>query len=129
MSRFFHPANISSTLRPLLLSNSLGPLDNLTLTRDFRCGTALHLGLALGLQAGGVLGQLLGEGKEFRLAGNVLAKDLGDVETVFGLVVLEHAAEGALGGAEGGIESVGVCLLEGSVGLLLLAVSVRFCIS
>ena len=110
-------------LRPLLLSDSLGPLDNLALTRDLGCRTALHLSLALGLQAGGVLGELLGVGKELGLAGDVLAQNLGNVETLFGLVVLEHAAQGALGGAEGGVQGVCVGLLEGGVGLLLLAVS------
>jgi hypothetical protein len=110
-------------LRPLLLSHSLGPLNDLTLTRDLGCRTALHLSLALGLQAGGVLGKLFGVGQELGLAGDVLAQNLGDVEAVLSLVVLEHTAESTLSGAEGGVESVCVGLLEGGVGLLLLAVS------
>jgi hypothetical protein len=113
------------TLRPLLLGHSLGPLDNLALAGDLRRGTTLHLSLALGLQASGVLGELLGVGQELGLAGDVLAQNLGDVETLFGLVVLEHTAEGTLGGAEGGVQGVCVGLLEGGVGLLLLAVSDR----
>ena len=114
---------VSRTLRPLLLGHSLGPLNNLTLARDLGCSTALHLSLALGLQAGGVLGKLLGVGQELGLTGDVLAKNLGDIETVLGLVILEQTAQGALGGAEGGVESVCVGLLERGVGLLLLAVS------
>ena len=112
-------------LRPFLLGHSLGPLDNLTLTGDLGSGTTLHLSLALGLQAGGVLGELLGVGQELGLARDVLAQNLGDVEALLGLVVLEHTAQGTLGGAEGGVEGVCVGLLERGVGLLLLAVSER----
>jgi hypothetical protein len=113
-------------LRPLLLSNSLRPLNNLSLARDLRRSATLgHLRLALGLQARRVLGKILDVGQEFGLARDVLAQHFGHVEALLGLVVLEHAAERTLGGAECGVEGVGVGLLEGGVGLLLLAVSVE----
>jgi hypothetical protein len=100
-------------LRPLLLSNSLRPLNNLSLARDLRRSATLgHVRLTLGLQASGVLGKILDVGQEFGLARDVLAQHFGHVETLLSLVVLEHAAERTLGGAECGVEGVGVGLLE-----------------
>lgn len=88
-----------------------------------RSSTSLGLCLALGLQAGGVLGQFLGERKELGLARNVLLQDLGNVDTILGLVVLKNTAQSSLGGAEGRVEGVDVRLLVARVSLLLLAVT------
>lgn len=60
-------------------------------------------GLARSLRRSGVLGQLPDEGQELGLARDVLAQDLGNAETVLGLVVLENAAKAALGCSKGGV--------------------------
>jgi len=101
----------------------LGSVGELTSGRELGSSASLGLCLALGLQAGGVLRKLLGEGQELRLTGNVLLEDLGNVDAFFGLVVLEDTAQGSLGSAKSGVESVDVGLLVARIGLLLLAVT------
>lgn len=86
-------------------------------------GWLLGLCFAFCLQAGRVFGQLFGVRKECGLAGDVFPQDLGDLDTVLPLVVFEHTAQGSLGGAQGGVESVNVVLLVCVVRLLLLSVA------
>ena len=113
------------SLRLDLLRLMLRPLHHLSLLGHFGRATPLrHLRFTLGLQAGRILGQLLCIRQELRVTGDILAQHLGHDDPVFGLVVFEDAAEGALGGAEGRVEGVDVRFLERGVGLFLLAVSV-----
>lgn len=69
----------------------------------------------------GVLGELSGVGDELGLARNEPSQNLGDSQTIVGLVVLQNAAQGSLGGAKSGVEAVDVLLL--SLVLLLDAAS------
>jgi hypothetical protein len=72
-------------------------------------GFYTHHSLLLGLAGndGHLLGQVLDEGQELGLAGDVLPQHLGDDEALLGLVVLEDAAQSALGGGEGLAGSAG----------------------
>ena len=78
-----HPPLDDANLRDLLLLGVLGPLNHLALLGHLRRSTALrHVGLALGLERGAILWQLLRVRQEVRLAWDVLAKDLWDLKSV-----------------------------------------------
>lgn len=110
------------TSRTLLLSRLLRSLNQLALLGQLWLPTTLLLiPLALSLQRSRILRQLLNIRQKLRLARNILPKHLWHLDPVFALVVLEDAAEGTFGGAEGGVEGVDVRFLEGGVGLFFLA--------
>lgn len=78
-------------------------------------GSSLTLLAALALL--NLLDRLRGEGDELGSTREVLAQRLGNLDTLWGLEVLEDGADGAGGGGQGGVEAVDVGLLD--VGLLL----------
>lgn len=101
----------------------LRPLHHLPDTRQLRRRATFRISsLPLRPHARRILRQLLHVRQELRLAGDILPQDFGDFNAVFTLVVLQHAAEGTLRGAECAVESMAVGFLVGGVGLLFLAV-------
>ena len=125
VSRSYRSTRITRPSRPHLLSLMLRPLHHLTLLRQLGNTTALRICLTLRFQRGRILRQLLDIRQKLRLSRNILPENLWNFNAVFLLVILEDAAEGALGGAEGAVEGVAVVLCIGGVGLLLLSISVK----